>query len=329
MNMEDSELDIEQQIGRGAAPATKTTEVVHLRVPFAVAELHQRLGDAGLANVLRAHLTMRGMRAGSLGAWTEAQRQAVGEAVTTKLADMSCEGDVSPDWFDARNVDEVLDVIENALLVVPPAEVGDDDSPESIIACLQDDAAGLRAENDEDERAANMERAARLLTASLGVLVTLKVAHAALVELRERCAEVKRTLNADIAEGDPVHPCAGALTWPMSTAGLAISKIETLLAGKGESITWPKERHVGRRDDMSADGTLRIGLDSDNDVFVEVSGQRHGEWQSAAVEFCNGGGGGGRSPRTRAALINLMAAIEEENALEPSKAWPPRVKHAA
>jgi hypothetical protein len=88
-------------------------------------------------------------------------------------------------------------------------------------------------------------------------------------------------------------------------------------------ITWPNEKRVGRREDMSPDGTLVVGLDSDNDVYVAVAADRHGEWQEAAVEFCNGGGGGGSSPHTRAALINLMTAIEADNAARPDKAFPP------
>lgn len=93
-----------------------------------------------------------------------------------------------------------------------------------------------------------------------------------------------------------------------------------------DAITWPKERRVGRREDMSPKGTLIVGLDSDNDVYVAVASERHGDWQDAAVEFCNGGGGGGSSPRTRAALINLMTAIEADNADRPDKAFPPRSK---
>ena len=93
-------------------------------------------------------------------------------------------------------------------------------------------------------------------------------------------------------------------------------------ASCGVQIVWPKERRVGRREDMSPDGVLIVGLDNDNDVYIEVSGDRHGEWQSACVEFCNGGGGGGQSSRTRAALINLMTAIEADNAELPHKAFP-------
>jgi hypothetical protein len=62
-----------------------------------------------------------------------------------------------------------------------------------------------------------------------------------------------------------------------------------------------------------------LDLDSDNDVCIEVwNGER-----SASVEFCNPGGGGGRSSRTRKALIELMRAIEADNLESPAVAWPP------
>lgn len=84
-------------------------------------------------------------------------------------------------------------------------------------------------------------------------------------------------------------------------------------------LQWPASRAVGRQEDMGQ-GHLRVLLDSDNDVCVVVwDGQR-----SASVEFCNpGGGGGGRSGRTRAALIELMRAIEADNAATPGLSFPP------
>lgn len=80
-------------------------------------------------------------------------------------------------------------------------------------------------------------------------------------------------------------------------------------------VTWPQGRDVGRLEDMGQ-GHMRVGLDSDNDVYVEVfCGER-----STSVEFCNpGGGGGGQSSRTRIALIALMVAIEADNAERPSR----------
>lgn len=88
-------------------------------------------------------------------------------------------------------------------------------------------------------------------------------------------------------------------------------------AAAAPAITWPKARDVGRLGDMSPDAHIRVGLDSDNDVFVSVwDGQRGG-----SVEFCNGGGGGGQSMRTRLALIALMVAIEADNAEKPRFDW--------
>lgn len=78
------------------------------------------------------------------------------------------------------------------------------------------------------------------------------------------------------------------------------------------AVAWPQEKSVKRRDDMSASDALQVGLDSDNDVMVSLWTEQTGY---SSVEFCNGGGnGGGRSPRTRMALIALMVAMEADNA---------------
>ena len=84
-------------------------------------------------------------------------------------------------------------------------------------------------------------------------------------------------------------------------------------------MTWPQSRDVARLHDMGPSGYLRVGLDSDNDVYVEVFDDERG--QSASIEICNGGGGGGRSPQTRKALIGLMVAMEEDNAANPKLDW--------
>ncbi len=86
---------------------------------------------------------------------------------------------------------------------------------------------------------------------------------------------------------------------------------------QGAPIVWPKARDVGRIGDMSPSANLRVGLDSDNDVFVSVWDEDGG----GSVEFCNGGGGGGRSIRTRLALIALMVAMEQDNAERPALDW--------
>lgn len=87
-------------------------------------------------------------------------------------------------------------------------------------------------------------------------------------------------------------------------------------AGKGE-LSWPKERDVGRVGDMHPSAHLRVGLDADNDVYVSVWDNDGG----GSVEFCCPGAGGGKSARTREALITLMVAIETDNAEFPRKDW--------
>lgn len=75
---------------------------------------------------------------------------------------------------------------------------------------------------------------------------------------------------------------------------------------------WPKGRDLFLRDDMGQ-GLLRVLFDSDNDVIVAIWPE--GE-PSVSVEFCNGGGGGGKSLNTRKALIDLMCAMERDGAAE-------------
>lgn len=92
---------------------------------------------------------------------------------------------------------------------------------------------------------------------------------------------------------------------------------------------WPKGQDVARVGDMSADGYIRLCFDSDYDVCVEIwerdsLGTIADHVSRASIEFCAGAGGGGHSPRTRAALIELMCAMEEDNAAAPRKAWPPK-----
>ena len=87
-------------------------------------------------------------------------------------------------------------------------------------------------------------------------------------------------------------------------------------AQEREKIQWPNNNRVSRIEDMGI-GKLTVGLDSDFDVYVNAWDGHH----SATVEFCNpGGGGGGRSSKTRVALIKLMQAIELDNAARPLEA---------
>lgn len=88
---------------------------------------------------------------------------------------------------------------------------------------------------------------------------------------------------------------------------------------------WPQGREAGRVGDMAPpDQThMRVGFDADNDVYVAV----WGDGQLAAIEFCCPGIGGGKSGRTRDALIALMVAMEADNAESPRHAYPPAALH--
>ena len=82
-------------------------------------------------------------------------------------------------------------------------------------------------------------------------------------------------------------------------------------------MQWPNEKDVGRIGDMSPTDRLRVGLDSDNDVYLSICDE-DGE---ATIEFCTSGPGGGKSPRTREALIALMVAMEADNQDDPRRDW--------
>lgn len=88
----------------------------------------------------------------------------------------------------------------------------------------------------------------------------------------------------------------------------------------------PAKREAGRVGDMRPPERthMRVGFDADGDVWIEVWEHREGEefGRSSVIEFCTYTGGG-RSPRTREALIALMVAMEEDNREEPARRWPP------
>lgn len=85
---------------------------------------------------------------------------------------------------------------------------------------------------------------------------------------------------------------------------------------------WPKAQRVGRIEDMSPDGRLEVMVDGDGDAIVAVSSGHGDDFRTASVEFCTGFGGG-RSPRTRKALLDLMLSIEADNEEVALKQWPP------
>lgn len=79
-------------------------------------------------------------------------------------------------------------------------------------------------------------------------------------------------------------------------------------------------RVVERTEDMSRRGRLRLIQQDDGDIIVAVQSEQDGLLQPGdSVEFCTGFGGGGRSPKTHAALLALMEAIKQDNIDSPAK----------
>ncbi|WP_415913282.1 hypothetical protein [Neptuniibacter sp. QD37_11] len=80
---------------------------------------------------------------------------------------------------------------------------------------------------------------------------------------------------------------------------------------------------VSRKEDMSPRGQLNIFRSDDGDIHVTVyqDDGNGGVGAGSSVEFCSPlGGGGGKSPRTMKALIELARAIELDNAEAPERA---------
>lgn len=76
-----------------------------------------------------------------------------------------------------------------------------------------------------------------------------------------------------------------------------------------------------RREDMSTTGNLCLLRQRDGDIIVSVyDATLHA---IGSVEFCTPGAGGGRSPRTHAALVELLRAMAEDNADTPIAAADP------
>lgn len=80
-------------------------------------------------------------------------------------------------------------------------------------------------------------------------------------------------------------------------------------------------RECSRREDMSQRGELSLIMQDDGDIIVSCLGKESvGDLYSEShVEFCSIGAGGGKSPKVREALIQLMNAIDEDNIRNPIK----------
>lgn len=132
--------------------------------------------------------------------------------------------------------------------------------------------------------------------------------------------KVPRELLEVIEQTWRIHYQGGPVTNDLAAEEIekGLGQLRAILAAPPEKVrAWPVGRDIGRYGDMSPSGHMRVGFDSDNDVYVSVWDEDGG----ASVEFCCPGSGGGRSPRTREALINLMLAMEADNVTASDKDW--------
>lgn len=188
---------------------------------------------------------------------------------------------------------------------------------ESYVQFIQNHV--MDAEIDQHPYLPEIEQSARELRALVARIGEFKptsdyqFGHADALEWAARQAEGNDPRTGEWLFDDPHELTKAlrkrALDTPAAPAAPAADAVQ--------QITWPAARDVGRIGDMSPTAHLRVGFDSDNDVFVSIWDESGG----ASVEFCNGGGGGGQSMRTRLALIALMVAIEADNAEKPSRDW--------
>lgn len=95
------------------------------------------------------------------------------------------------------------------------------------------------------------------------------------------------------------------------------------VAQKNPEKKWmPVNQFIVRKEDMSRHGRIRLIKQDDGDICVGIITERgeDREMVDADVEFCSCSSGGGKSPRTLAALDNLALAMMEDNEKEPSRA---------
>jgi hypothetical protein len=138
--------------------------------------------------------------------------------------------------------------------------------------------------------------------------------------------DVPQSIREALAEARDMLPKVGEPenVWTMvkaSTLRVLVDALASPVEAAQRVPQWPSARAVQRPGDMGL-STLRVLFDSDNDVIVEVvEGDTAATFRRASIEFCNGLGGGGKSPRTREALIALMVAMESdaEPPMEKSK----------
>ena len=125
--------------------------------------------------------------------------------------------------------------------------------------------------------------------------------------MKQLDSEQQRVMRYAFHMNDPLNQLDKAL----DAAGAA------LLERQNERLTrWVE--FVERREDMSPDGILRVQRQSDGDVVITIlSSDRKNGFGIASVEFCGPMTGGGSSENTWKALLQLAAAMDDDNKQRP------------
>lgn len=80
----------------------------------------------------------------------------------------------------------------------------------------------------------------------------------------------------------------------------------------------PCNELIARIEDMSPNGRLEIFRQDDGDICLSIVNK---EGDSASIEFCVPGAGGGKSPETLQALSDLGIAMLKDNQNDPNRSY--------
>jgi hypothetical protein len=95
------------------------------------------------------------------------------------------------------------------------------------------------------------------------------------------------------------------------------ARVENYRVALASGRYMPIGEFICRKEDMSQNGRLRLIKQQDGDICVAAISE---DGSMVGLEFCTPISGGGKSPKTLAALNALAIAILEDNKDDPSRA---------
>lgn len=73
------------------------------------------------------------------------------------------------------------------------------------------------------------------------------------------------------------------------------------------------EMRPGDMDEFNNESRLILNIQDDGDIVVIIIQKRGNSIEKAEIEFCTPLSGGGKSPKTHAALVRLYETMKKEN----------------